>query len=146
MILALADQEKSLRNVMESRISLSGLKRSTQRIFSRSSGPGGQNVNKTASKVMLIFSILDSTLSEFQKLRLLSRYPTGEIQVMNQETRSQHQNTFLAYEVLRQKIEQALIIPKKRKKIIPFYKTKKGKVEKAQKARWLEYKRRKLSP
>ena len=42
--------------------------------YSRSSGPGGQNVNKVATKVTLLFAVADSaTLSEHQKAVIAER-------------------------------------------------------------------------
>jgi ribosome-associated protein len=42
--------------------------------YSRSSGPGGQNVNKVATKVTLLFAVADSVaLSEHQKVMLAER-------------------------------------------------------------------------
>lgn len=123
-------------------ISLQLLESGSKKTFSRSSGPGGQNVNKTSSKVGLHFSISTSGLLPYQKLRLLQKFSSGFIQVINQETRSQHQNTFLAYEILRKKIEDALKVQKPRKKIVPFFTTKSGKRTKAKKAHLMKYKNR----
>jgi ribosome-associated protein len=65
---------------------------------SRSSGPGGQNVNKVSSKVTLSFDIRESTaLSAEQKQKIMGRLPTrinkeGVLQVVSQRTRSQELN------------------------------------------------------
>jgi ribosome-associated protein len=65
---------------------------------SRSSGPGGQNVNKVSSKVTLAFDVRGSTvLSEEQKKRISGRLATriskeGILQVVSQRTRSQELN------------------------------------------------------
>jgi len=65
---------------------------------SRSSGPGGQNVNKVSSKVTLSFDVTGSTaLSAEQKQRIMGRLPRrinkeGVLQVVSQRTRSQELN------------------------------------------------------
>ncbi len=73
---------------------------------SRSSGPGGQNVNKVNSKVTLRWPLANSTiLTEEEKELLLrklaSRLTTeGELMIISQESRSQQQNKELAIEKL----------------------------------------------
>src|SRR5262245_4384203 len=65
---------------------------------SRSSGPGGQNVNKVSSKVTLSFDIPGSfSLTEEQKRKIMGRLATrinkdGVLQVVSQRTRSQELN------------------------------------------------------
>ena len=65
---------------------------------SRSSGPGGQHVNKVSSRVMLRFNIVASpSLSDAQKRRLLTRLATrtskdGVLRVGAQKHRSQAAN------------------------------------------------------
>jgi ribosome-associated protein len=65
---------------------------------SRSGGPGGQNVNKVSSKVILAFNVVESpTLSEEQKRTILGKLATriskeGILQIASQRTRSQELN------------------------------------------------------
>lgn len=86
---------------------------------SRSSGPGGQNVNKVNSKVTLEWNVVKSLLiSEEEKtviLHKLSSYITKEgiLQLTSQEARSQLQNR----ETVVQKLEQLLIKAFTKKKI-----------------------------
>ena len=88
---------------------------------SRSSGAGGQHVNKTASRVELVWNIdSSSVLSEDQrsmlKNRLTSRLSTeGSIRVVSSETRSQHRNRERAEARLADLIRKALTPRKKRK-------------------------------
>jgi ribosome-associated protein len=91
----------------------------------RSSGPGGQHVNKTASKVEVYFSIEDSNgLTEIEKKRLLQRLSsrlTSEniLQLQCGETRSQHRNKTLVTTRLLQLLKENTKAPKKRKKTKP---------------------------
>jgi len=91
----------------------------------RSSGPGGQNVNKTASKVVLQYDLHNSqALNEEEKERALeklsSRLTTeGVLIVECSETRSQHKNKELAVERLIGIVTSAIKKKKIRKKTKP---------------------------
>ncbi|HYN81997.1 MAG TPA: alternative ribosome rescue aminoacyl-tRNA hydrolase ArfB [Gemmatimonadaceae bacterium] len=88
---------------------------------SRSSGAGGQHVNKTASRIEISWNIRDSkALSDEQREilnhRLASRISTdGAIRVVASETRSQHRNRERAEARLADLIRTALTPRKKRK-------------------------------
>jgi len=88
---------------------------------SRSSGAGGQHVNKTASRVELIWNIdRSSVLSEDQRSELKDRLSSrlsgeGSIRVVSSETRSQHRNREIAEARLAELIRKALTPRKKRK-------------------------------
>ena len=87
----------------------------------RSSGPGGQNVNKVASKVVLTFDLVNSAaLDEEEKERaikkLISKLTLEGILILNcDEDRSQLKNKAIVTKRFLDLIEKALIVPKKRK-------------------------------
>jgi ribosome-associated protein len=86
---------------------------------SRSSGPGGQHANVTASRVEAIFDVVASpSLSEQQRSRLLARVGPRLVAVA-QDERSQLRNRELALERLAERIERALIVPRKRRATRP---------------------------
>src|ERR1700675_2585123 len=93
--------------------------------FARSGGPGGQNVNKVASKAVLRWHIAaSSALPEEVKIRLAlqqKRFFTqdGELFIMSQKYRDQERNRDDCLEKLRAIILQALVVPKARKKTRP---------------------------
>lgn len=91
----------------------------------KSSGPGGQHVNKTASKVELSFSINQSLgLTNEEKVllqtRLTSKLTTEGVLLLScSETRSQHKNKTLVIKRLFEILSQYSIPKKKRKKTKP---------------------------
>jgi ribosome-associated protein len=86
---------------------------------SRSSGPGGQHANVTASRVEAIFDVLASpSLSEQQRSRLLARVGSRLVAVA-QDQRSQLRNRELALERLAERIESALVVTRKRRATRP---------------------------
>jgi len=96
----------------------------------RSSGPGGQHVNKVATGILLRFNIAQSSLAEDVKQLLLRKLAhriskDGDIIIKVQQSRSQEQNRLLALQSLQQLLKAALIIQPPRKRTKP----KKGAVE-----------------
>jgi ribosome-associated protein len=81
---------------------------------SRSSGPGGQNVNKLNTRVTALFDVAGSpSLSEEQKQQVLSGLSTrvdknGVLHVVSQKHRSQEANRRTAVERLQQLVYDAL--------------------------------------
>ena len=88
--------------------------------FTRSSGPGGQNVNKGATAVELRFEAARSpALSEAVKRRLRRiagrKWTTeGAIVIRVEDTRSQARNREIAEERLAEMVRAALVAPKRR--------------------------------
>ncbi len=91
----------------------------------RSSGAGGQHVNKVSSKVALTFDLNGSeALSDNEKERIvlkLSNRLTKEnlLLLQSEESRSQHKNKEIVIGRFMNIIENALRVPKKRKKTKP---------------------------
>jgi ribosome-associated protein len=86
---------------------------------SRSSGPGGQHANVTASRVEASFDVEGSpTLSESQRRRLLAR-AGPRVSAVAQDARSQARNRELALQRLSGRIARALVVPKQRRATKP---------------------------
>ena len=92
---------------------------------SRSSGAGGQNVNKVETSVTVMWDIEESSffLDEEKNLiytKLKNRINSeGILQLTVSESRTQLQNKKIATEKILELVDQALIIPKKRFKTKP---------------------------
>lgn len=100
---------------------------------SRSSGPGGQHANVTASRIEAVFDVAaSSTLTEEQKARVMARCGPV-VRAIAQDARSQARNRELALERLRARLRQALTVPRTRRATKPTA---------GSKARRLESKRR----
>ncbi len=103
-------------NIPESEIEL---------VFSRSSGAGGQNVNKVNSKVTLYWDFINSTCIPYEvKSRFKQKFghtitDSGKVMIIGQENRSQKDNIDAVFERLYKMIEAVLVAPKKRKKTKP---------------------------
>ncbi len=87
--------------------------------YARSSGPGGQNVNKVNSKATLRWTppadfLSAAAMSRFRKLA--KRYFTedGEVVIASDEHRDQQRNVERSREKLRELILKALVAPKRR--------------------------------
>jgi ribosome-associated protein len=81
---------------------------------SRSSGPGGQHANVTASRIEASFDVgASASLTEEQKRRIISR--TGPVvRAVAQDARSQSRNRDLALQRLEERLAKALHVPRSR--------------------------------
>jgi ribosome-associated protein len=96
---------------------------------SRSSGPGGQHANVTASRVEAAFDVAASqALTPEQRARISARLGP-RVTAAAQDTRSQHRNRELALERLAERLSHALEVQRPRKRTRPTRASKKRRVE-----------------
>jgi ribosome-associated protein len=106
---------------------------------SRSGGPGGQHVNKTASRVSLYWDLAGTVaLDAVQRARVMRRLASrltrdGFIAIHVEDERSQHQNRRIARERLAAMVAEALVVRRARRRT---------SVSASQKRRRLDGKRR----
>ena len=111
---------------------------------SRSSGPGGQHANVTASRVEAIFAVEESTsLSDSQRARLLERLGPV-VTAVAQDARGQARNRELALERLAAKIAAGLRVRRKRRPTRPTRASRQRRLE--QKRRQSDRKRARRPP
>jgi len=107
--------------------------------YARSSGPGGQNVNKVQTRAMLQFDVAASpSLNDYQKRRIFTRLAgrinkEGVLRVISQRYRTQEANRRAAIERFHELIEEALHVQRPRRKT---------RVSKGAKRRRMDSKRR----
>jgi ribosome-associated protein len=100
---------------------------------SRSSGPGGQHANVTASRIEAVFDVdASQTLSEPQRA-LLRRKLGDRVTAVAQDARGQSRNRELALERLREKLETGLRRPKPRRSTKPSRAAKERRLEQKRK-------------
>lgn len=103
-------------------------------VFSRSSGPGGQNVNKVSTRVTVLLDLAATTcLSDWQKQRIRSRLHTrvssdGTLLVSSSKYRTQLENRRAAVEKLSDLITEALKVRKPRRATKPTQGSKKRRL------------------
>jgi len=96
---------------------------------SRSSGPGGQHANVTASRVEAVFDVgASETLSEEQKARIAARLGP-RVTSTAQDTRSQARNRELALERLAERLAHALEVRRPRTATRPTAASRRRRVE-----------------
>ena len=102
---------------------------------SRSSGAGGQHVNKTSSRVEIFWNIAASpTLTDEQRgrlqVKLASRLTSdGSIRIVASDMRSQTRNREIAEERLADLIARSLVVPRKRRATKPTKASKEARLE-----------------
>ena len=96
---------------------------------SRSSGPGGQHANVTASRVEAVFDVAASeTLSDAQKARVAARLGP-RVTASAQDTRSQLRNRELALERLATRLDHALTVQRPRRPTKPTQASRRRRAE-----------------
>jgi ribosome-associated protein len=111
---------------------------------SRSSGPGGQHANVTASRIEASFDVAASTsLTEEQKRRISARLGPRVVAVA-QDARSQSRNRELALERLRRRLASALAVQRPRHATRPSQAAERRRLE--VKRRQAERKRARRAP
>jgi ribosome-associated protein len=86
---------------------------------SRSSGPGGQHANVTASRIEAVFEVEASEALSDEQRDLLRRRLGERVTAVAQDARSQARNRELALERLRERIAAGLRRPKPRRPTRP---------------------------
>lgn len=98
----------------------------------RSSGPGGQHVNKTSSKVVLLLSLHDSkALNDHEKELIFSKIPSrinakGVLRLVSQDSRNQHANRQFVWQKLLNMFQRCFAEQKER---IPLTVTEEHKAQ-----------------
>ena len=101
---------------------------------SRSSGPGGQHANVTASRVEAVFDVTASrALDERQRARLLERLGPV-VTAVAQDARSQTRNRELALRRLAEKLAAALRVPRRRRPTKPTVASKRRRLDQKRQA------------
>lgn len=92
---------------------------------SRSSGPGGQHVNTSSTRVELTWNVVRSAaLTDEERARIIAKLASkldgdGTLRVVVSDTRSQKQNRMIAEERLAASVHHGLLVRKPRKKTKP---------------------------
>lgn len=96
---------------------------------SRSSGPGGQHANVTASRIEAVFDVTASkALTDVQKRRVTARVG-DRLTAVAQDERSQARNRELALERIRERLAVALAVPRPRRPTGPTAAARRRRLE-----------------
>jgi ribosome-associated protein len=96
---------------------------------SRSSGPGGQHANVTASRVEAVFDVAASRSLDDEQKRRVSARCGPVVRASAQDTRSQARNRELALERLRARLAAALSVPRARRATRPSRAARRRRLE-----------------
>ena len=119
--------------------------------FSRSSGPGGQHVNRTETRVELRFDLAHTpSLSDDQRERVLRRLASyvdtnGVVHLVSQTNRSQWRNREEVVERFRTLMRRALRVPRKRQATEPSRAARLGRLEEKKRRGEIKRQRRDVS-
>ena len=113
-------------------------------------GAGGQHVNKAATAIHLRFVIVDSSLPDHLKARLLALKDhritdDGIVVIKAQESRSRSQNREIARSRLQQLVRSVLTEPKKRRRTKPSYSARQRRLEGKKRRGQIKELRRKIT-
>lgn len=120
--------------------------------FSQSSGPGGQHVNHSATRVELLFDVANSSsLDEVQRARVLEVLKPyidkeGTLHLVSDATRSQLRNREEVKARFQIMMRRALRIPKKRRPTTPTRASKERRLAEKRRRSETKRRRRKIQP
>jgi ribosome-associated protein len=101
---------------------------------SRSSGPGGQHANVTASRIEAVFDVgASKALTDEQKRRIMARCGP-RVTAVAQDARGQARNRELALERLRERLANALHVPRSRRATKPTRASRERRLEQKRRA------------
>jgi ribosome-associated protein len=111
---------------------------------SRSSGPGGQHANVTASRVEAVFDVAASPTLSSEQRRRLQEGLGDRVTAVAQDARGQARNRELALERLRERLAAALVRPRRRRPTRPSRAARERRLE--EKRRTSDRKRQRRRP
>jgi ribosome-associated protein len=120
--------------------------------FTRSAGPGGQNVNKLNTRVILMFHVAGSralTVEKKQRItaNLSSRISEdGFLTVVSQKHRTQNANRMAAQKRLGELLASALVVKRERKKTVVPYAARQRRLQHKRRRGEIKQMRRRVSP
>jgi ribosome-associated protein len=120
--------------------------------FARSSGPGGQHVNRSATQVELLFDVAGSpSLNETQRRRVLRKLKSridkeSILHLVSQETRSQLRNREEVVERFQELMREALRVPKRRRPTRPPRAARERRLKEKRRRSEIKRRRRPVQP